>query len=191
MQGVILDIETTGHRPEQDSIFQIAAVAVDLCTGFHNDHFVIHLHQEWTTVPAYIRKLTGVRCDDLIHAPLPEHALRQLASFTADAECVIAHNARQYEIPFLKMACLRHGIAVRDVDAWDTIDLSVRLWGSKVRHDLDSVLQRLGISTHGVRRHDARHDALLLAEALRRMLGLLNVTDPFTGKPSFAGVLPC
>jgi len=190
MQGVILDFETTGHSPEQDSILQIAAVAVDLRTGCQLDHFDTHLHQEWTTVPAYVRKLTGIRREDLIPAPSPEQALCQLASFTPDAQWVIAHNARHCEIPFLKLACLQQGIAVRQVHACDTVDLSVRLWGREVRHDLNSVLKRLGIPTQGFRRHDARDDASLLTEALRRMLGLINVADPSLGMQCFDGFLP-
>jgi len=190
MRSVILDFETTGHLPERDSILQIAAVAVDLRSGCHLDHFSTHLHQEWATVPTYVRKFTGIQREDLIHAPLPEEALRALARFAASAECVIAHNARRYEIPFLKSACLKHGLAVREVQAWDTVDLSVRLWGQEVRHDLDSVLQRLGISTQGFQRHDARGDALLLAEAFRQMLGLMNITNPSMVIPYFEGVLP-
>jgi ATP-dependent DNA helicase DinG len=190
MQGVILDFETTGHRPEQDSILQIAAVAVDLRTGCHLGDFATYLHQEWTTVPAYVRKLTGIRREDLIPAPSPEQALRELASFTADAQWVIAHNGRHCEIPFLKLACLQQGIAVRQVHACDTVDLSVRLWGREVRHDLDSALKRLGIPMHSFRRHDARDDASLLTEALRRMLGLINVADPSLGMQCFDGFLP-
>lgn len=191
MQGVILDFETTGHLPEQDSIFQIAAVAVDLRSGCHLDHFSTHLHQEWVTVPNYVRKLTGIQREDLIHASLPEDALREFARFTSSAECVIAHNARRYEIPFLRAACLRLGLDVRKVHAWDTVDLSVLIWGHEVRHDLDSVLQRLEIQTQGFRRHDARDDVSLLAEALRRMLGLLHITEPSLAMPYFEGVLPC
>ena len=105
MQGVILDFKTTGHLLEQDSIFQIAAIAVDLRSGWHLDHFSTHLHQKWMTVPSHVRKLTGIQRENLIHAPLPDEALRELARFTSSAECVIAHNARRYEIPFLRAAC--------------------------------------------------------------------------------------
>jgi DNA polymerase III epsilon subunit-like protein len=190
-RGVILDFETTGHLPEQDSIFQMAAIALDLRSGCHLDHFASHLHQEWTTVPALVRKLTRIRSEVLIHAPLPAEAMREFASFAANAECVIAHNARRCEMPFLRSACQRHGLAVREIQTWDTVDLSIRLWGHEVRHDLDSVLKRLGISTQGFQRHDARDDALLLAEALPRMLSLLRTMDLSTAIPSFLGVLPC
>ena len=88
--------------------------------------------------------------------------MRELASFTADAQWVMVHNARHCEIPFLKFASLQQEIAVRQVHACDTVDLSVRLWGREVRHDLDCVLKRLGIPTKGFRRHDARDDASLL-----------------------------
>lgn len=94
MQGVTLDFKTTGHRPEQDSNLQISAVAVDLRTGFQLDHFATHLHQEWRSAPADVRKLTGNHRENFILAPLLEQALRELSSFTADAEWMIAHNAR-------------------------------------------------------------------------------------------------
>ncbi len=191
MQAVILDFETTGHLPEQDSIFQIAAVAVDLRSGCPLDHFSTHLHQEWAAVPTHVRKLTGIQREDLIHAPMPEAALRELARFTSRAEWVIAHNARRCEIPFLRAACLQLGMDVRKVQAWDTVDLSMMIWGQQVRHNLDSVLQRLGIQTQGFRRHDARDDVSLLAEALRPMLGLIHIKESSWAMPCFEGVLPC
>lgn len=188
--GVILDFETTGFRPEEDGILQMAAVALDLRTGRELDRFATPLQQDWTTVPAHIRKLTGLRSEDLSRAPAPAQALQELARFAAQADWVIAHNARRCEIPFLRSACQRHGLAVREVPAWDTVDLSLRLWGHGVRHDLDAVLQRLGIPTQGLRRHDARDDATLLTEALRRMLDRLNITSPSSALPGFPGVLP-
>ena len=58
---------------------------------------------------------------------------------------------------------------MRETSALDSRSFSRKIWGGKGGHGLDAVLGRLGLSSEGVKRHDARGDVQLLAEAVKLM----------------------
>lgn len=187
MISVILDIETTGPSPELAGILQMAAIKMDLSTGSSFDKFHTYIRHDGELIPPHIQKITGIRNKDLITAPSAEQAIKSFAKYAADAESLIAHNARRFEVPFLSLACERHGITVRKVKAWDTADLSSLIWGPDVKHTFDEVLKRLGVSTQGLRRHHAPDDVTLMCHALRQLLnGGFNLAE----WSSFEGCLP-
>jgi len=91
---------------------------------------------------------------------------------------------------FIRESCTRHGLPVREVKVMDSRDLSLKIWGGGVGHSLDDVMERLQLSANDLRRHDARGDVRILAEAVHRMW--CQMTTDFTTCPiSYStGVFP-
>ena len=86
---VILDTETTGFSPEQDSLIEIAAAIVsgpDIVARFST--FV----NPERPIPELITELTNIRDEDVRDAPLAAEALEDLVEFVGSRR-IIAHNA--------------------------------------------------------------------------------------------------
>ena len=60
----------------------------------------------------------------------------------------------------------------------DSMLMSWQLWGRRgMSHGLDAVIDRLGVDADGLRRHDARGDALLLGRCVERIFDLYLQTN--------------
>ena len=105
----------------------------------------------------------------MANAPAAAEALRAFSHFAGGGTTLVAHNGGRFDVPFIRESCLRHRLPVRETAFIDSCRLSRQLWGGRGGHGLDAVMGRLGLSTAGVRRHDARGDVDLLAQAVRRM----------------------
>ena len=167
MEAVIFDLETTGLSPERDEIIQIAAVR--MVNG------MVQPHTSFSTfvnpgrpLPTFITGYTGITEAQVRRAPPPAEALAAFARFAGHA-LLVAHNGHRFDIPFVRCSCARSGLPTGEASYTDSIFLSRRIWGGRGGHGLDAVLQRLGIRGDGVRRHDARGDVHLLAEAVTQM----------------------
>ena len=149
----IVDVETTGTRPGEDRVTEIAVLEVD----------DFHLMSRWSTlvnpgtpIPAEIQALTGISREMVAAAPRFEELAQELHARLA-GRLFVAHNAR-FDYGFLRREFQRAGLrfAARTLCS---VRLSRRLYPGR-GHDLDSVIERHGISC------GARHRALGDAEAL-------------------------
>ena len=119
-------------------------------------------------VSAFITTLTGIAHHQVANAPSAPEVLRAFSVFAGDA-LLIAHNGQRFDMPFLHQSCLRHALPLRTVPFVDSMTFSRKLWGGRGGHGMDAMIARLGLSTAGVRRHDARGDVHLLAQAVGKM----------------------
>ena len=101
---VVVDVETTGGRPEQDRIIEIAALKVQggviverLCTLLNPDR----------RVPSFISRLTGITSQMLVQAPRFADIAQQLAEFLADS-VFVAHNVN-FDYGFVRAELQRCG----------------------------------------------------------------------------------
>lgn len=168
MNLIIFDLETTGLSPYHNEIIQIAAVKVragcwDLEGSF--DTFI----RPQQRVPKPITSLTGITQSQVERAPSPVEALMSFSHFVGQEATLIAHNGPNFDMRFIKENCTRHGLPVRETAMLDSQAFSRKIWGGRGGHALDPILQRLGLSAAGVKRHDARGDVQLLAQAVRKM----------------------
>lgn len=189
MTLIIFDLETTGLSPYTHEIIQIAAVK--LCTeswecGEKFETFV----RPRQRVPSFITGLTGITQSQVQFAPEPVEALTKFSRFTGNDAVLVAHNGARFDMPFIRESCTRHQLAVREARFVDSMTFSRKLWGGRGGHGLDPVMSRLGLSANRVRRHDARGDVQLLAEAVRRMWRQLSPNESSCPIPSSVGVLP-
>ncbi len=187
MDMVIFDLETTGLSPTVDDIIQIAAVRIRAGRILPTDRFSTFINPG-RPVPEFITSYTGISDAHVRHAPLPAKAIAQFSRFVG-SDTLIAHNAHRFDMPFLNAACRKSGIKTRSAAYTDSILLSRKLWPSSRQHSLDAVLARLKIGKAGRKRHDARGDVDLLAEAIATMWDRL---VPGCGKwpiPLLSGVI--
>jgi DNA polymerase III subunit epsilon len=186
---VIFDLETTGLSPQQDEIIQIAAMRMIEGQMQPEDRFFSYVNPG-IPIPRWIREYTGVSESDVCSAPNSGVVLQEFSRYVGQST-LIAHNGHRFDMRFLAASCARHHLATRPVPYYDSIRLSWILWGQRsCGHGLDAVLQRLNITEHGLRRHDARGDVTLLARAVERMWLQIYSWGHRQNPPLFQGVLP-
>ena len=145
---VFVDLETTGGNAAHDRITEVGLVR--LKDG--------ELVEEWSSlvnperpIPSYIEAFTGISSEMVADAPrFAEIAALVLQKL--QGAVFVAHNAR-FDYSFLRSEFLR---ADRHFSAkvLCTVKLSRRLFPEFVRHNLDAVMERNGLTC------DARHRAL-------------------------------
>lgn len=172
MNLIIFDLETTGLSPYQHEIIQIAAVKVRVGCWKPQESFDSFVRPQGR-VPRFITGLTGISQAQVERAPLPTEALMAFSRFVGEGATLIAHNGPGFDMRFIAENCTRHGMPVRENAVMDSRAFSRKLWGGRGGHGLDPILHRLGLSAEGVKRHDARGDVHLLAQAVEKMWGRL------------------
>lgn len=178
---VVFDTETTGLLPHKDEIVQIGAVRVvngRIVEGEKLDMLV----NPGMPIPPASTKVHKVSDRMVEGAPNIAEAGRTFHQFARDA-VIVAHNA-----PF-DMAFLRRHAKRMDVE-WDhpildTVLLSAVLFGASDKHTLDALCERLEITIPHELRHTALGDAVATAQALVKMLPMLNAR----GMTTFGAVI--
>ncbi len=189
MTLIIFDLETTGLRPCLHQIIQIAAVKVKNGEWDKGELFDSYVRPEHC-IPSFITKLTGITQAEVADAPLPRDVLTRFSEFVGPNATLIAHNGLRFDMRFIAENCKRLGMPVRETSALDSRDFSRKIWGGRGGHGLDAVLARLGLSSEGVKRHDARGDVQLLARAVRQMWERLTPNMHDCPVDSSIGVIP-
>ncbi|WP_170324632.1 3'-5' exonuclease [Ruegeria arenilitoris] len=178
---VVFDTETTGLLPHKDEIVQIGAVRVvngRIVEGEKLDMLV----NPGMPIPPASTKVHKVSDRMVEGAPDIADAGRTFHQFARDA-VIVAHNA-----PF-DMAFLRRHAKRMDVE-WghpilDTVLLSAVLFGASDKHTLDALCDRLEITIPHELRHTALGDAVATAQALVKMLPMLQAR----GMTTFGAVI--
>ena len=156
---VFVDIETTGGHAIHDRITEVAIITMQ--DG--------ELVSEWSTlinphkyIPKNIQLLTGIDNDMVMDRPCFEDIykdiLERLYGFV-----FVAHNAR-FDYGFLKNEFKRCGITFKS-PVLCTVKLSRNLYPEQKRHNLDSIMQRHGLTCSA--RHRAMGDARVLYDFMK------------------------
>jgi DNA polymerase-3 subunit epsilon len=178
---VVFDTETTGLLPHKDEIVQVGAVRVVNGRIVEGEKLNM-LVNPGMPIPPASTKVHKVSDSMVKDAPDIAEAGRTFHQFARDA-VIVAHNA-----PF-DMAFLRRHAKRMDVE-WDhpildTVLLSAVLFGASDKHTLDALCERLEITIPHELRHTALGDAVATAQALVKMLPMLNAR----GMTTFGAVI--
>jgi DNA polymerase III subunit epsilon len=156
-----VDLETTGGNAAYDRITEIGIVRVE------NGELV----EEWSSlvnpeclISPYIEAFTGISSEMVAAAP----RFAELAGTVLEklhGAVFIAHNAR-FDHAFLRSEFRKAGVTYAP-RALCTVKLSRRLFPEHARHNLDSVMQRHGLSCSA--RHRALGDARVLHDLWRKL----------------------
>ncbi len=156
-----IDLETTGASPQFDRVTEIGIVEIDIDGSLREWSTLVNPQ---TRIPTFIEKLTGISNAMVADAPtFAEVAAELLARL--HGRLLVAHNAR-FDHAFLRNELKRLDIAFH-ADTLCTVRLSRRLYPQHHKHNLDSLIQRLGIRAE--ERHRALADARVLAVFLQRL----------------------
>src|SRR3954454_11267329 len=163
---VVVDLETTGLRPETSRICEIGAVRV---RGFElQDEFELLVDPGSPLTPV-ISALTGLSDSDLRGAPHPAMAVRRFLEFAGDA-VLVAHNAR-FDLSFLDRETERITGARIAGPVVDTVGLARRLLAGRTpRAGLATLAHFFGTAAQPC--HRALPDAQATAEILIQLIGL-------------------
>ncbi|MEO1797572.1 MAG: 3'-5' exonuclease, partial [Pseudomonadota bacterium] len=121
-------------------------------------------------IPPSATRIHHVTDADVAGAPDAHEASRSLHHFSRGA-VLVAHNA-PFDLGLLKRHEAGAGI-VWDHPVLDTVLLSSIAFGATEDHSLDALCERLEIEIAPEARHSALGDARATAEALLKLLGLL------------------
>jgi DNA polymerase-3 subunit epsilon len=160
----VVDLETTGGSPKEDSITEIGAVKV--CRGevagtFHS------LVAPGCPVPVFVRMLTGITDELLEDAPPIEAVLPSFLEF-ARTTVLVAHNAR-FDISFLNAALRRAGYDPLCNRVLDTAALARKLLAGEVPNRRLETLARHLRCAHQPS-HRAFADALATVDVLHALI---------------------
>jgi DNA polymerase III subunit epsilon len=161
-----VDIETTGASLRHDRVLEIGVLRVE--DGVITQTFKTVINPQHY-VPEQIFSLTGIDRGEIDGAPTFYDIHDQLLAILDD--CVfVAHNVR-FDYSFLKQefARLDHDWAPKH---FCTVKLSRSLYPGQRRHNLDAVMERLGIEC--ANRHRAFDDAAVLWEFYQKVQQLFD-----------------
>lgn len=148
-----VDLETTGANPMRDRVTEIGIVSIEAGVASSWQSLV----NPGCRIPGFIQRLTGI--SDAMVATAPSFAeLADEIAARLHGRVFIAHNAR-FDHGFLKNEFKRLGRRFH-ADVVCTVKLSRALYPAQHKHNLDSLIQRHGLSVGD------RHRALADAEAI-------------------------
>jgi DNA polymerase-3 subunit epsilon len=149
-----VDLETTGGDASHHRIIEVGIVELDADGSA----------REWSAlvnpgcrIPTYIEEFTGISNAMVAEAP-PFTDLSGAIEQRLAGRLLVAHNVR-FDYGFLRQEFKRLGRRFR-ADVLCTVKLSRALYPDAARHNLDAVMERLGLSTTA--RHRALGDARVL-----------------------------
>jgi DNA polymerase-3 subunit epsilon len=163
---VILDLETTGTGITRDRITEIGLIEVE------NGEVVA----EWSSlvnpqawISPFIEQHSGITNEMVADAPLFRDLSIELV-LRLRGKVLVAHNAR-FDYGFLVNEFRRCGITFRE-QTLCTVQLSRKLYPKERRHNLDTIIERFGLTC------DRRHRALDDARAVWHFLTVVGHTLP-------------
>jgi len=160
---VFVDLETTGGNAAHHRITEVGIVR--MAGG--------RVIEEWSSlvnpgcrIPAYIESFTGITNAMVAGAP----RFAEIAALVLEklrAPVFVAHNAR-FDYSFLRTELRRVELNF-SAKVLCTVKLSRRLFPQHLRHNLDAVMERHGLTCSA--RHRALGDARVLGEFWQKLLG--------------------
>lgn len=138
----VLDLETTGLKPDRDRIIDFAAIKLQ------DGKEIARLEQlidPRVPIQPIITTITGIRDEDVADAPTWEAFQKEAADFIKDT-IIVGHNI-DFDVQFLR----EHGIEIDADQTLDTLNLSSILLPKQSSYSLEVLCRELGfvcVSTH-------------------------------------------
>ncbi len=181
---IVFDLETTGLRPAEEEITEIAATLVDGGTVIDTFQTYVNPHKP---IPPEITELTGISDETVRDAPELQDALERFLMFAGE-DVLVAHNAG-FDMSFLRTACKRLGIE-REFTYIDTLEMSKIMLPDLSKHKLNVLAKELQVGPFD--HHRASEDASVLAriwlKLMDRMKNELHGTKISDINPLLAGL---
>lgn len=159
---VVVDLETTGLRPDLDEIIEIGAVRVQGQKITESFNTFVH---PVNGIDPFITQLTGITPDMVEDSPRISNALSQLIRFVGDS-IVVGHNVN-FDINFLYDKCVEcFGYGFSN-DFIDTMRISRKLFPEYRHHRLCDLEERFDL--HNEQAHRALSDVVTTNDCFQYM----------------------
>ncbi len=159
----VVDVETTGGRPGEDVIIQLAAALLENKELLQKFSSYVYTDQK---IPPFITELTGIRKADVENAPIIEEVLVDVLPML-DAAYFVAHNA-VFDQQFLDSALMDSGYSTINNTIIDTLSFTRIMFPSLQSYKLESIAKDLGIDH--LNPHNALDDVLATADLLVKLI---------------------
>lgn len=158
---IVFDFETTGFG-KQDKIIEIAFQRFSMKNGKLEEGNKLHsLVDPQKQIPRLITELTGITNNDVSGKPTIDELIGDTQEFIQN-EHLIAHNAK-FDKRFLDREFNEAGFnLVPDKRIVDTLDMSRKIYGTSMRHNLNVCVDRERVETKK-QYHSADFDVLMTA----------------------------
>ncbi len=160
----VLDLETTGGNPVVEKIIEIGMVKIENCKISEERSFLINPEKE---IPEFVQKLTGIKKQDVEHAPKIEEIIDEIIQFIGEDTILVAHNT-SFDIPFLNGVLKKLGKPAFDNKVLCTNIMTKYLIPDIMSSNLNYMSQVFNIPHSQAHRaiEDARATGLLLLKYL-------------------------
>ncbi|HEY8279826.1 MAG TPA: exonuclease domain-containing protein [Bdellovibrionota bacterium] len=158
------DTETTGLSPHSETLVEIAAVRFNLESGAKE--YFQSLVNPLRPIPAQATNVHGITDEMVAGAPTLEKVLPAFFQFLGNS-IPVAHNA-PFDIGFLSLHSLRHGLTPPDVPVLDSCMFSRRVFLDQPSHSLQNLVQSLSLGESTF--HRALADARSCMELFRAIV---------------------
>jgi len=162
---VAIDVETTGLRPLNQRIIEIALYRYRGGQLVERFETLLNPGRE---VPAFITTLTSIQNEDVEFAPGFESVAENVIEFIGDA-LLVGHNVR-FDISFMNAELKRANCEPLVNERLDTLTLAVRYLNNVRKPNLDRVASALGLEPRTT--HRAGGDARITAEIALRLVDI-------------------
>lgn len=163
---VVVDLETTGHRPEDGGVTEIGAIRLEGLREVGRFETLVHPGR---SIPSFVTKLTGISDAMVAAAPPLRDVIGGFAEF-ADGAVLVAHNAA-FDARLLDHASRRWLGRPLGLPALCTVKLAQRLMPEQRRTSLEALSEHFGFASGT--RHRAMADAERTVDLLARFVPIL------------------
>ena len=160
---IAIDVETTGLRPVNQRIIELAAIRFR--GGVTVERFETLIFPE-KQIPSYISQLTGITDEHVVDAPRFGDVAVGFLEFIGSTP-LVGHNVT-FDLGFINAELKRLALPALGNQRIDTLALASKLLPGLRKPTLERVATTLGVEVRGV--HRAGKDALLSGTALVRLI---------------------
>ncbi len=162
---VIIDVETTGHSPQNNRITEIAYAVVRGGEILSEYSSLVNPHQ---FIPPFIARMTGITNAMVFSAPECSEILGRVCSALANENTVfVAHNVA-FDFGFINHSLLRNGFNQLEIPQICTLKLARRILPLSCKKNVGAIAEYFDI--HIKNRHRALGDAKATAQFFIDML---------------------
>lgn len=163
---VVVDLETTGHRPDDEGVTEIGAIRLEGMREVGRFQTLVHPGRP---IPSFVTKLTGISDAMVAKAPVIRDVIGDFATFASGA-VLVAHNAA-FDARLLDHASRRHLGRPLGLPHVCTVRLAQRLLPELRKTSLEALCDHFGLSPS--QRHRAMADAEMTVELLSRFVAIV------------------
>lgn len=159
----VTDIETTGQKPEDSEIIEIATVKVQ--NGQIKNEFCSYVKPNFP-IPLYITQMTGIKNEDVKDAKRVDVILKDWLKFISDGDYFCAHNV-MFDYDFIYKYLLVSNLPPENINKlkfFCTVKTSRILYPELPSRKLADLIKHFNISVE--KRHRASDDAMATAKIL-------------------------